>query len=300
MSDAGNAANTAGAANATPCVRHPDRRASVVCAHCDRPICTDCMLQASVGWQCPDCVQEGEKRTRVIRPFGDRTHTGAVGSTNPTPVVLGLIAVNVISFVASGFGSNASILRFGEQPENIHIFHQYYRLFTAMFLHLDFLHIAFNMVTLLIVGPAVEVMLGKARFLTLYLLAGLGGGVASYLFGPAGEYGAGASGAIFGVMGAYVVLAQRNRKPMAAVVFLIVVNLALGFVGGVGTLGNIDWRAHIGGLLVGAGLGLVFDISCNLREVSQRVALAAATSAATLAVLALLILSIAPGHVNLS
>jgi hypothetical protein len=71
-------------------------------------------------------------------------------------------------------------------------------------------------------------------------------------------------------------------------------------VGGVGTLGNIDWRAHIGGLLVGAGLGLVFDISCNLREVSQRVALAAATSAATLAVLALLILSIAPGHVNLS
>jgi membrane associated rhomboid family serine protease len=258
------------------------------------------MVQAAVGWQCPDCVNAGAKQTRVIRPFGDRTHTGAVGSTNPTPVVLGLIAVNVICFVASGFGSTTTIVRFGEQPEDIHVFHQYYRLFTSMFLHLDFLHIAFNMATLLIVGPAVEVMLGKSRFLALYLLAGLGGGVASYLFSPAGDYAAGASGAIFGVMGAYVILAQRNRKPMAPVVFLIVANLALGFVGGVGNLGNIDWRAHIGGLVVGAVLGLVFDISCNLRPASRRVALAVGTSAATLAVLAVLVLSIAPGHVNLS
>ena len=286
--------------SATTCARHQDRPASVVCAHCDRPICIDCMVQAAVGWQCPDCVDAGAKQTRVIRPFGDRTHTGAVGSTNPTPVVLGLIAVNVVCFVASGFGSTTAIVRFGEQPENIHAFHQYYRLFTSMFLHLDFLHIAFNMATLLIVGPAVEVMLGKSRFLALYLLAGLGGGVASYLFSPAGDYGAGASGAIFGVMGAYVILAQRNRKPMAPVVFLIVANLALGFVGGVGNLGNIDWRAHIGGLVVGAVLGLVFDVSCNLRPAGRRVALAVGTSAATLAVLALLVLSIAPGHVNLS
>jgi membrane associated rhomboid family serine protease len=101
-------------------------------------------------------------------------------------------------------------------------------------------------------------------------------------------------------MGAYVILAQRNRKPMAPVVFLIVANLALGFVGGVGNLGNIDWRAHIGGLVVGAVLGLVFDVSCNLRPAGRRVALAVGTSAATLAVLALLVLSIAPGHVNLS
>jgi membrane associated rhomboid family serine protease len=286
--------------SATTCALHQDRPASVVCAHCDRPICTDCMVQAAVGWQCPDCVNAGAKQTRVIRPFGDRTHTGAVGSTNPTPMVLALIVVNVICFVASGFGSTATIVRFGEQPDRIHFLHQYYRLFTSMFLHLDFLHIAFNMVTLLIVGPAVEVMLGKSRFLALYLLAGLGGGVASYLLGPAVDYGAGASGAIFGVMGAYVVLAQRNRKPMAPVVFLIVANLALGFVGSVGSLGNVDWRAHIGGLLVGAALGLVFDISFNLRPASRGIVLVVGSSAATLAVLALLVLSIAPGHVNLS
>jgi membrane associated rhomboid family serine protease len=285
---------------ATTCARHQDRAASVVCAHCDRPICTDCMQQAAVGWQCPDCVNAGAKRTRVIRPFADATHTGAIGSTNPTPVVLALIVANVITFVASGFGSNSAILRFGEQPENIHVFHQYYRLFTSMFLHLDILHIAFNMVTLLVVGPAVEIMLGKCRFLALYLLAGLGGGVASYVFGPAGAYGAGASGAIFGVMGAYVVLARRNQKPMGPVVYLIVANLALGFVGNVGGLGRIDWRAHIGGLLVGAALGLAFDVSCDLRQVSRRVALVVATSAATVAILALLVLSIAPGHFHLS
>ena len=258
------------------------------------------MVQASVGWQCPDCTSAGAKRTKVIRPFAASNRTGIVGSTNPTPVVIALVVVNVVVFVASGFGKTSVIDRLGMWPDRVHFQHENYRLFTSLFLHLDFLHIAFNMIALLIVGPAVEVMLGKGRFLALYLLAGLGGGVASYLFGPAGEYGAGASGAIFGVMGAYVVLAQRNRKPMAPVVFLIVVNLALGFVGSVGSLGHIDWRAHIGGLLVGTGLGLVFDISCNLRQVSQRVALVVATSAATLAVLALLVLSIAPGHVNLS
>jgi membrane associated rhomboid family serine protease len=299
MSDTGNSANTPNAANATPCARHPDRRASVVCAHCDRPICTDCMLQAQVGWQCPDCVHEGAKRTRVVRPFQDASHTGAVGSTNPTPVVLTLIAVNVICFVASGFGKPSVLFRFGEQPLNIHVFHQYYRLVTSMFLHESFLHIAANMATLLIVGPAVEVMLGKSRFLALYLLAGLGGGLGAYIFDPAGSYAVGASGAIFGVMGAYLVLARRNHKPMAVVVYLVVANLLLGFVGG-GAVGNVDWRAHIGGLVVGAGLALVFDISLNLREASRRVALAVAASAATLAILAVLLVSIAPGHFNIS
>ena len=83
--------------------------------------------------------------------------------------------------MASGFGKASVIARFGLAPDRVHYLHQYYRLFTSMFLHLDFLHIAFNMITLLIVGPAVEVMLGKTRFLALYLLAGLGGNVASYL-----------------------------------------------------------------------------------------------------------------------
>ena len=136
-----------------------------------------------------------------------------VGSTNPTPVVIGLVAVNVVVFVLSGFGKASVIDRFGGLSHQVHQSDQYYRFFTSMFLHADVLHIASNMITLLIVGPAVEVMLGRARFLSLYLVAGLGGSVASYLFTPGAGVSAGASGAIFGVMGAYVVLAHKRRYP---------------------------------------------------------------------------------------
>jgi membrane associated rhomboid family serine protease len=161
-------------------------------------------------------------------------------------------------------------------------------------LHLDFLHIAFNMISLLIVGPAVEVMLGKSRFLALYLLAGLGGNVLSYLIAPANQLSAGASGAIFGVFGAYVVLARLRAKPMGAVVALIVINLAIGFTG------NIEWQAHVGGLLVGAVLALAFHYASLVRQTAQEVAYTVGASAATLALLAVLVLGVAPGHVNVS
>ncbi len=252
------------------------------------------MLQASVGWQCPDCVSDATKKTQVIRPFADPNRTGAVGSTNPTPVVIALVVVNVACFAASGFGRASVIDRLGMWPNGVHYQHQTYRLFTSMFLHLSFTHILFNMFTLLVVGPPVEVMLGKSRFLALYLLAGLGGSVCSYLISPAPEIGVGASGAIFGVMAAYLVLAKRNHKPMAIVVYLIVFNLAIGF------WENVDWRAHIGGMLVGAGLALVFDYSRGRRDSAQRIALGVGASVLTLALLALLTTGIAPGHVNLS
>jgi membrane associated rhomboid family serine protease len=276
------------------CANHPDRMASSVCAHCDRPICTDCMQHAPVGWQCPDCIAAGAKKTKVIRPFAASNRTGAVGSTNPTPVVIALVAICVVVFAASGFGKASVINRLGMWPYGVHYKHEYYRLFTSLFLHLDFLHIAFNMITLLVVGPAVEVMLGKSRFLALYLLAGLGGNVLSYLIAPEIQVSAGASGAIFGVLGAYVVLALLRRKPMGPVVALIVINLVIGFSG------NVEWQAHVGGLLVGAGLGLAFHYASTLRQMTQEVAFTVGASAVTVALLAVLLLSIAPGHVNVS
>jgi membrane associated rhomboid family serine protease len=150
------------------------------------------------------------------------------------------------------------------------------------------------MIALLIVGPAVEVMLGKSRFLALYLIAGLGGSVCSYLFSQANSVGAGASGAIFGVMGAYVILALRQRKPMNQVVALIAINLVIGFTG------NIDWRAHLGGLAAGALLALAFDAASAARRVPTEILLNVGAAAAMVAVLALLVFSIAPGHVNLT
>ncbi len=161
-----------------PCYRHPDRAASVLCAHCDQPICTDCMVQAPVGWQCPPCTSEGAKRSRHVPAFThtSRGRTGVVGSTNPTPVVLAIIAVNVVVFFLERFGTNLSFVdRYADEPDLVHFQHQYYRAFTAMWLHANFLHIFFNMVALLIVGSALEVLLGKLRFLALYLIAGLGG-----------------------------------------------------------------------------------------------------------------------------
>lgn len=278
------------------CYRHPERAASVLCAHCDRPICTDCMLAASVGWQCPPCTAEGAKRSRQVPAF---THTGpgrtgVVGSTNPTPVVLAIIAANVVVFVLEDFGRSGSVIqRYALEPDLVHG-GQYYRAFTAMWLHASFLHIFFNMIALLIVGPAVEVLLGKVRFLSLYLIAGLGGSVGSYLLGPRAELGLGASGAIMGVLGAYIVIGLRRRLPVAPVVGLLVLNVLIGFSG------SIDWRAHLGGLAVGCVLAALYDYAGGLRDRSVELVLTIGGSAAVLGLLALLLASVAPGHVNLS
>jgi len=150
------------------------------------------------------------------------------------------------------------------------------------------------MLALLIVGPAVEVLLGKARFLALYLIAGLGGSVGSYLLSPPDIGGLGASGAIMGVIGAYIVLGLRRRLPVAPVVGLLVLNVLIGFTG------SIDWRAHFGGLATGAVLALVYDLAGNLRDRTAELAVTVGGSAAVLAVLVLLLTSVAPGHVSWS
>jgi membrane associated rhomboid family serine protease len=280
---------------APTCARHPGRVASVVCARCDRPICTDCMIHASVGWQCPDCVSQGAKKSPTQRVTFNRARTGAVGSTNPTPAVITLVAINALVFVASGFGRASVIDRFGEWPYGIHAYHQYYRLFDSMFLHLNFLHIIGNMIALLIVGPAVEVLLGRTRFVALYLIGGLGGAACYYLIAPVDVPAAGASGAIFGIMGAYVVLARRRRLPTQQVMMLIGLNLIIGFADP-----NIGWQAHLGGLIVGGLLALVYDLAEQLRPRSRVWVVTALSSAATLGILAVLVLAIAPGHLNLS
>ncbi len=279
------------------CYAHPGRPAAVQCARCHQPICTDCMVQAPVGWQCPACVKDGAKRSRQVPAF---THTGrgrsgVVGSTNPTPIVLAIVAVNVFVFVVfERAGHNGAwIDRFALWPAGIHAQQQYYRAFTAMWLHASFQHIFFNMLALLIVGPAVEVLLGKARFVALYLLAGLGGSVGSYLLSPPYDLGVGASGAIMGVMGAYVVIGLRRRLPVAPVVGLLVLNLVIGF------WGTIDWRAHLGGFATGCLVALLYDSAGSLRDRRAGIALTVGGSVAVAAVLALLVTSVAPGHVNL-
>src|SRR5205823_5181180 len=132
---------------------------------------------------------------------------------------------------------------------------QYYRLFTSMFLHFGVIHLALNMYALYLVGPALEQAFGQVRYATTYLLAGLGGSALSYALGPQTEIAAGASGAVFGLFGAFYVLGRRRNLDVSQLTAMIGLNLVLGFV-----VSGIDWRGHVGGLIVGAALayGIVY------------------------------------------
>lgn len=247
------------------------------------------MVQAPVGWQCRRCVAEWSRVDRGAR-YRPRA-AGMLGHTTMTPITVVLIVVNVVVFVLTGFGTGPSVVRFASEPDLIHQ-GQVYRLLTSAFLHANFAHILLNMATLAIIGPPVEVLLGRVRFVGLYLLAALGGSVCSYLLSPADVYGLGASGAIFGLLGAYFVLARQRRMDTGTIIALIVVNLVYGFA-----VPGIDWRAHIGGLVVGAVVALAFSSSQRWRPPRRAVADVVA-AALTLAVLASL-LQLPPGHVNL-
>jgi len=265
------------------------------------------MREAPVGWQCARCVHQDSRRAPVTR-WRPATGTGRLGNTRITPVVIAIIAINVVVYiweqtqhagiyVFQGIPSpcsNVGICRFGLWPYAVH-HGQWYRIITAAFLHENIEHIGLNMITLAIVGPAVEAELGRVRFGALYLVSAIGGSVGSYLLSPQNELGIGASGAIFGLMGAYFILARRRGWDITTILVLIVINLLYGFSGG------IDWRDHLGGLVTGSAVSLGLAYSADLRRATSRaaeVATGVATTAAAVAVLSLLAL-LPPGHINL-
>ena len=278
-----------------------------MCRRCNRPICPDCMREAPVGWQCARCVHQDSKRAPVTR--WRPTTRGRLGNTRLTPVVLTLIIINVAVYIwemASHAGvyvyrgvgipcANLAECRYALWPTAVHQ-GQWYRLFTAAFLHANFEHILFNMIALAIVGPSVEAELGKGRFIIVYLLSAVGGSVASYLLSSANELGLGASGAIFGLMGSYFVLARRRGWEVRTILALIVINLVIGFAST-----SIDWRAHLGGMITGAVVTLGLARSADARRTAgagTELVIGAATAVAVIAVLAVLT-QLPPGHVNL-
>lgn len=229
------------------CYRHPGRETYVSCVRCGRPACPDCLRSAAVGQQCVDCVREGGRTTRpVVAAFGGRPSRSAV-------VTWSLIAVNVIVFLAEV--SKPSLLydwgMYGQAVAG----GQWYRLLTSAFTApgtsfggLGLLDIAFNMWALYVVGPALERLLGPLRYLAVYLLSAVGGGVLFYYLAP-DALAAGASGAVFGLFGAWFVAARRLRLDTRGIVTLIAINLAFSFI-----VRNIAWQDHLGGLIVGAAL----------------------------------------------
>jgi membrane associated rhomboid family serine protease len=227
------------------CYRHPGRETYVSCTRCDRPICPDCMRDASVGHQCPECVNQGNRTVRQARTvFG-----GRVG--DKPYVTYALIATNVLLYLIE-ITSSTFETRFemwGDGVAN----GDWYRLVTGAFLHLPTpVHIIFNMWALWVVGPQLEQVLGRVRYATLYLLAAVGGNVLLYLVSP-GEPAVGASGAIFGLFGAFFVIGRRLGAPTGGIVSLIVINLVFTFV-----FPGISWEGHVGGLITGSALAVAF------------------------------------------
>jgi membrane associated rhomboid family serine protease len=251
------------------CYRHPSRETYVRCTRCERPICPDCMNEASVGHQCPECVADGKRTQRPARTaFGGRV--AGRGGGVATKTLIGInVAVALVSFVVGGVGSVAggglggllgsgtSLTNWGAvigsavygNPAVEHgIAHgEWYRLITAMFLHYGLLHLALNMYALWILGRDMERFLGPLRFTGLYLLAGLGGNVAAYLFSAPNSATAGASTAVFGLMAAIFVILKRLNQSVAPILPVIVINIVFTF-----TVASISVAGHLGGLAVGA------------------------------------------------
>lgn len=210
------------------------------------------MVAAPVGFQCRECVAQG---AAAVTPTAGRLPFR--GSALGKPVVTyGLVGICAVAFLLSflGGGIEAVVGDYGMRPAYVAVDGEWYRLLTSVFLHWSILHIGFNMLVLIMVGPTLEGVLGHVRFTLLFLLAGLGGAVASYCFSPLATASVGASGAIFGLMGALIVAGRRLKADITQVIILLVINLAIGFLPG----GSIDWRAHLGGLITGSVVAVIF------------------------------------------
>lgn len=208
-----------------------------------------------MGYWCPECVREAEARVRSAKaPYGGALVEGAL-------VTMSLITMNVVAYVltalnsAGGFASNYASSMFGQLAlwtPAIAAHQQYWRLLTSMFLHFGPFHLLVNMIALAVVGNQLEVIFGRARYLAVYLVAGLGGSVAVYLLQAPGAVTAGASGALFGLFGAVLVVVRRLRANPRPILFTIVLNLVVTFL-----IPNISKWAHIGGLVTGVALAAV-------------------------------------------
>lgn len=257
------------------CYRHPGRETYVRCQRCERHVCPDCMRDASVGFQCPECVARGAKETRT-----GRSTLGGKRSDNPQATVLGLIGVNVTIWVAvlvtGGAGSwlaqqlmltplgrcvvdggarwYPDVAAGGVCERLPGGFWEpgladgaWWQVISHGFVHVDVWHLALNVFGLWILGPPVEQAMGRARFLALYLLATLFAGATIFAFAPDYSSTLGASGGVFGLMGALLVVSLRFSGDIRGLLLLLALNAFFTF-----TVPNISWQGHLGGLVGGA------------------------------------------------
>ncbi len=236
------------------CYRHPNRETGVSCSSCGRPICPDCMTPTPVGMRCPECARE---RTRVQR----------LPSLGRTPVATqALIALNVIAFLIEtaagaplGGGGGGSVWNHGVLfGPSISINHEYWRLVTGGFLHDGLLHIFINMISLWFVGSALEPAIGRVNFLAVYFVSLLAGSFGALWFQPQIPT-VGASGAIFGIFGALIIVARARGIPIwqSGLGYVLVFNLLFSL-----SVRGISVGDHLGGLVGGLLTGwLIVEVA---------------------------------------
>ena len=281
------------------CYRHPDRQSFVLCQRCLRTICPECQTQAAVGVICPECLRDQQKsqtpaQAKAQRRWG-RSRARAVTASDSRPLMTyGIILVTAVVYltqlipgspVQQWLAFYAPLL----YPEISGSF-QPWRLLSVLLVHASFWHIGLNMLALWMIGRSLEPLLGRWRFLSLYLLSGLGGSVAVALLGFDTPV-VGASGAIFGLFGALLVIGRHIGANVTGIAILIGINFAFPFVqaiiGGSFAAVQISWQAHLGGLVAGAAAGFIFARTRSVRRRRLQVVLLVA-----LAVVLLLLLLI--------
>lgn len=262
------------------CYRHPSRETGVSCSSCGRPICPECMTPTPVGMRCPECARE---RTKVKK----------IRARPTAPVVTQvLLAINVIVFVAETAtgsplggvspGSLGTLYQKGALAGPlVSILHQYYRLLTAGFLHDGILHIAFNMWFLFVLGPMLETAVGRLNYVVVYLVSLLAGSFGALLFQPLAPT-VGASGALFGVLGALMVVAHYRGISIwqSGLALTLIINIVFSL-----TVANISIGGHLGGFVGGAICGWLI-VTLGERRSMPAVAIAGCVVVAAISVAA--------------
>ncbi|MCE4025922.1 rhomboid family intramembrane serine protease [Microbacterium sp. Au-Mic1] len=243
------------------CYRHPGRQSFVLCQRCMRTICPECQTQAPVGVICPECMQEQRRsqtpaQRRANRRWGARSMTAVGGRPIVTYWILAITsAVSLLQLLPGIGGPITGALQFAGAylyPSLSGLPFEPWRMLTALLVHGGFIHLGLNMLALWMVGQQLEPLLGRAKFLTLYLVSGLGGSVAMALIAPA-QPTVGASGAIFGLFVALIVIGRHLGGNIIGALVVLAINFVYGFI-----VPGIAWQAHVGGAVVGALVALVY------------------------------------------
>lgn len=259
------------------CYRHADRETRLACTNCERPICWDCVTPAPVGQRCPECAKPSGRQPRLRNPDA---------SPVVTVIVLAAGALFALGMLLPAVGEQL-FLWFGQHNASVTQGGDWWRVPSAGFLHASFTHVLFNMWALWAFGPALEREVGSFSFGGLYLAALLWGGVAFLWLGEPRDFAVGASGAIFGLFGAWTAIAVANRRTtmgqaqLRQMGMLLAINAALPVL-----VPNIAWQAHLGGFVAGFLIGLVWS-GVRTNPAVDRLRPAAAYALALLALAAL-------------